>query len=628
MADIFDTLPDTSAGDIFDQIAPDNAQPTQQRPSVLASLLRSVMGSSGIEQMNTASYLQDKMPQPMPNETMQQYQQRVNQVAQPREQQIASKGSLAQLELPIGVGLAGAGASAPLQTAKMVGKFAGLDALTNLIGLNPQNLPDNLPPEVKDVAEIAKVGIEGGLASQNLSKMTGLDQLLTPGFRYFNRIKSRLNPEDIPNLNVSSLQRINNLANLSRSSANEDISNISKDISNIKQVNKDELTSLMRQTKEFKNKYSQAIDESRAVLKDNLKNLSLDLQKAAETGAVAFQERLPEFFSNNSEAYGTRLDEISDALSNKNQGITRQDVFDLINNTQKDMNEALIPEGSATQAIDLLKQKYQPQMISKLSKFNSQATGEKAGTLESNAKEIINFKELLQDLRNVKSTISSQAKSGGRFSQEDLAVKFLDNNLGNYVKDFSPEFAQLQKDYAPVINVMKESNKIFKPYKGELNTKTGTEFLKRAAMGKLEAGEQRTLEAVQKGNQFSQGVGNVSDPVLEIGQKIKEEVSKSPMDRLRKSMNDELIKLENKKNQLKDLTNSTVIQKRGEIEARQKILQNRLESLNLRRTRAIQLLANKKAAERVRNALLIGGSVIGVPLAGKKIVDTISHVKF
>lgn len=147
---------------------PAQAVAAQQRPSILAQLVRSVMRNAPTEQLKTAGYAlenKENIPTPQEGQSLIDYLKNYQQALQPREQEIAQKGTVAQFEEPITAGLAVSGATAPLKTAKALGKFGILEGLANLTGLNKaiQNIPQ---PEIKDIADIAKVGAEGMLASQ------------------------------------------------------------------------------------------------------------------------------------------------------------------------------------------------------------------------------------------------------------------------------------------------------------------------------------------------------------------------------------------------------------------------------------------------------------------------------
>lgn len=139
-------------------------QQSQQRPSILASLMRSIMRNSPYEQFKTGVTLMEQgMPEVKEGQSLRDYQKEVAKQLQPREEEIARKGTLAQFEGPIMAGLAISGGTAPLQTIKALGKFGILEGLANVTGLNRaiQQIPQ---PELKDIADIAKVGIEGAVA--------------------------------------------------------------------------------------------------------------------------------------------------------------------------------------------------------------------------------------------------------------------------------------------------------------------------------------------------------------------------------------------------------------------------------------------------------------------------------
>ena len=443
--------------------------------------------------------------------------------------------------------------------------------------------------------------------------------------RFFARIKNRLSPEEIPNINVNPKQRVSDLAAKSRGQFSQESGSISKEISDINIAKGQSVRELGYQAKDLKVQTSQAINESRMVLKKNLQVLGDDLKNASEKGSLEFQEKLPEFFKANGEAYADRLDAIADDLITQGRGITRKQVTELIQKTKNDLAESLVPEGPATSAINSLEQKYVPQMIGQANKFISSKTGEGVGgALRSNADDFVDFQELVQDIRNVRKSLSGTAKSGSTgFAQEDLAVQFLNNNLGSYVKQFSPEFAQLQKDYTPVIRGMKASYKIFKPTQGIYKSEGGAAFLRRAGSGKTRAGESELLSTLEGGTPFAQGVGNVSQTVKNVGgiqKQIKEEVAQGPA-KLRDALVKQLRTIEEKKRALVDTSDKAVMAKRKILEQREASLTKRLNDLEKRRQKATQLLANKQKATTLRNAFLAGAGAAGGITAAIKLGD-------
>lgn len=199
--DIFDTISATpnaptqnqGGGDIFDQVSstpafdpmhqfdnlPVNERPSvtlnegshptygaPQQPSVLSSLTRGFMKNSPIEaaRTNDVDYgNQDKYPKPNPGENMFQYIARVRDYQKPREEQIAQKGTLNQMELPMDAALTVSGAAAPLKTAKALGMFTALDKGTSAVGLNPDKIEN---PNLRDAAQLTKFGVLGGLSGK------------------------------------------------------------------------------------------------------------------------------------------------------------------------------------------------------------------------------------------------------------------------------------------------------------------------------------------------------------------------------------------------------------------------------------------------------------------------------
>lgn len=172
---------------------------TQQRPSIIAQLVRTVMGGSPIEQMKTSRYASeniDQIPTPQEGQSLADYVKSYQTALQPREQQIAQKGTIAQLEEPIMGAMAVTGAQAPAKLLKGLLKFGALEGISEVSGVNKaiQNIQQ---PELRDVADIAKIGVEGALVSKSWklpksiktaeTKLAGrvIDSLIKPRHKEF-----------------------------------------------------------------------------------------------------------------------------------------------------------------------------------------------------------------------------------------------------------------------------------------------------------------------------------------------------------------------------------------------------------------------------------------------------------
>ena len=159
-------------GDIFDKINPQDNNGgevtyPEQRPDIFSQFGRFIMRTNPIEQAETASYMQDKMPQVMPNERYADYQKRVNRVLKPRERQIENQGVIRQIEVPMQGAIAASAAVNPGETVKSLAKFVLIDAAANALGASPENIEKIKNPELRAAAEVAKFGAEGVMASIN-----------------------------------------------------------------------------------------------------------------------------------------------------------------------------------------------------------------------------------------------------------------------------------------------------------------------------------------------------------------------------------------------------------------------------------------------------------------------------
>ncbi len=238
-----------------------------------------------------------------------------------------------------------------------------------------------------------------------------------------------------------------------------------------------------------------------------------DLQRSAEKGSSEFQKGQPKFARRGSKAYGKVLDKVSDDLSAQGTTLTRDEMNNVIVKTLNEADEALLPAGRGREIIEKLKEKYgSTQFISSLKK---RTTSPKQFTL----------KEMWEDVKRVKRALSAGVKGGSsRMSEDEIIVQIFNKNWGELVATKAPALNNLNRQYVKVIQAVKKSNQIFKPFKGRFETKSGTQFLKRAAEGKLERGERELLKILEGGTTLEgeaiAGTGQLSKGTLEIGKKL------------------------------------------------------------------------------------------------------------
>lgn len=340
----------------------------------------------------------------------------------------------------------------------------------------------------------------------------------------------------------------------------------------VERLRKAKLTATEKATK-MQLERTRAFEDAKQILDTNKKILIEELQTNAETGSLAFQKRLPEFYRTNSQAYGQALDDIGERLAKEKTRIMVGEIDDIIQISKQEAAEA----GVSSTKLDKFIQKYSPRGAE--------------GEMLRSPNDILNFKEIIKDIRNLGKTLQVAVREGKRrFTEDDIIVSIFRKNWGEFISQRAPEFAELQQAYRPIIQTMNLSNKIFRPYRGEFETKTGTALLRRFGLKQTELSEEKLIEAVQKGGGFGEGIGDITQKIRATGQRIS-------------AIGKRLDEME-------------IV----DVKVRRKIedeLARRLALLEGRNDIAAQLLRNKKRAEILIRGLTYIGSVAGAYWLGR-----------
>jgi len=336
---------------------------------------------------------------------------------------------------------------------------------------------------------------------------------------------------------------------------------------------------------------------------DEVLQLTDDLQRSAETGSLEFQKRIPKSQRVASNEYGLRLDEISDDLISRGEGVTVQEMRDTIINTLGEMQEMALPESRVQTVMqNILADRYP---IGK-------------------SERVVALKDVLADVKNIRGQLSGGVKAGTNpFSDSELGVVIFNKNWGTLLEKKAPALIELNKSYAPVIRVNKAAHRIFKPRAGELQTKAGTGLLKKAATKKvvkgkisqaptIERGERQLLNILEEGTEFGKGIGKISEPTKRIGERIagrevakvkgKEVITKAgeiKKERISTQFEKRLSSLEKRKE-----TVSKISENKEEIIAKE--FDKRLDQLAEREVKVKQLVRNKAKVNEIRRLVVRG----------------------
>lgn len=148
----------------------------KQGVSRISQFVRGLMRTAPSEQAKTTGFLaKGNMPDVSPGETLESYRNRVSAVLKPREEEIVSGGTLPQLSDITTASLGVAGLKNPLPIVKGLAKFGVVSGASKLLGID-KAISKIENPTVRDVADIAKVGVEGSLSAvpwrSTVSKMS------------------------------------------------------------------------------------------------------------------------------------------------------------------------------------------------------------------------------------------------------------------------------------------------------------------------------------------------------------------------------------------------------------------------------------------------------------------------
>lgn len=246
-------------------------------------------------------------------------------------------------------------------------------------------------------------------------------------------------------------------------------------------------------------------DATQEVFNNNYKALSNKLKDASEEGVLNFQKSLPEFYKSVGDSYGSALDDVANNLEMTRGKLNIQEVNNILRKSIEETTGENLNFGKA------------------FNKLNELWSG-KYAVSSSNQAKTFSLQEVKADIDQV----FKLAKYGVRGSGEDVSAHILRKNWGQFVTDATTnvygvsDYAILQQKYSEVVDAMKLSDKLFKPKAGELYAEKGASFLRKFGMAeKPPLAQEKLISMLEQGTELGQGVGNLSEPVKQIGNELR-----------------------------------------------------------------------------------------------------------
>lgn len=231
-------------------------------------------------------------------------------------------------------------------------------------------------------------------------------------------------------------------------------------------------------------------EEGKADLNSAKTKLDAVTTEAVRGTNAEIQKQLPSIFREARENFQSRLDVIDDKTNLKSSQV--KDFFVSV------LNDSSVKGGASFNKIADIAKKYGI----KIEVQDDLIMGKMIKKIDDN----VSVKSLLEDVKAVGSTLSSSAKSGGRWTQDDVAYAV----MGDHLSSFVPDLADLRSSYRPILMAMKEGARVFKPSMGEMKTNSAEAFLKRIATGKAKQQDEWLMKMIEQPSKFSSGIGGVT----------------------------------------------------------------------------------------------------------------------
>jgi hypothetical protein len=290
---------------------------------------------------------------------------------------------------------------------------------------------------------------------------------------------------------------------------------LQKEISNKKELN----TSKLKMTKEGQDARRELVMSD---LEQQKQSLTEALQGEAEDITKYMKDEIPNKVKSMNDVFGQHLDEIGSEMEKSGKGISQLDRYGILKRTLDEANDLGITTGRARGLLEKLHADAAKAVEGETVNTGIiDVTGKPiiSKTL-SKGQELIPFRDFINETREFRRILSESKLSGVKgMNDEDIVGAMYYKNLDKYMESNVNGYKALQKDYAPVINAMKASRRIFKP--GDTySDEQGVNLIKKYAMGKTTAGKEQLLGDIQKESRFGKGVGDVTSKAKSIGDKL------------------------------------------------------------------------------------------------------------
>ena len=362
-----------------------------------------------------------------------------------------------------------------------------------------------------------------------------------------------------------------------------------------------------QQIQNAKTKLEKQIYDYKALSEKKINDALQEHKIISELSARDAKPKVIKFNRANSESYGKEIDKISDVVGE----VDSNDVLGMIDKVENNF----IEQGIDTSILKGLKNKYKLEGPMPRMSYP--------------------FKEVKGDISNISNQLSSKAKTQARYnSGDDLIIANLRKEFADYASEASPEYAELQKTYRPIIQAMNDLSAKFKPNL-EFDVTSGSKLLRDIAQQKINPsgkgatiGQKDIIQMLEEGVPgFAKGQGPISYPTTRAYGKVEglRKSSEKVIRQISKTGESEKLSLSKMLEEAKQSGKIKESELSKALESRKQDISTQVqkgEDVLSRRKNKLELLASKrKVGDRIKGAL--GGTGILAYLAHRAIANKI-----
>lgn len=254
--------------------------------------------------------------------------------------------------------------------------------------------------------------------------------------------------------------------------------------------------------KRLKQAEKEILAKQKSAMDEQMKGLSSQLDSEVQSKAQSIKEPTLKYMRDFKDEWGQQFDEILENADTAEQGLKISELKQIEQETIEELTELGIdPKGPAVSTMSRSVNSFKPSTIIKeVDEEVIDAAGmlsKKKVSTEEIVDDLIRNKDLVNVRRNVRRSLSAQAKRG-QYTEEDIAQAIFDRKLGEKLSStLGDNFGQLNEKYKNFSDLSRFAYKNLRPKASEFEI-PGKAIIKKVAQGKADIGQKKAVALLEE----------------------------------------------------------------------------------------------------------------------------------